>query len=64
MRKVGLPPIFYPTTTDIYNRKNMPRAIYCLHALSMYLYRKGLAPAMQNLVGEAEFTGERVRERS
>lgn len=25
--------IFYPETTDIYDRKNMPRCIYCIHAL-------------------------------
>lgn len=25
--------IFYPTTTDLYDRKNMPRVIYCIHAL-------------------------------
>ena len=25
--------IFFPETTDIYDRKNMPRAIYCIHAL-------------------------------
>lgn len=27
------PQIFYPETTDIYDRKNMPRCIYCIHAL-------------------------------
>eukprot|EP00117_Sycon_ciliatum_P032454 scpid10084/ scgid25161/ Ras GTPase-activating-like protein IQGAP1; p195 len=60
MSRAGLPKIFYPTTTDIYNRKNMPRAVYCLHALSMYLHRLGKAPPMQNLVGEAEFTEEEI----
>ena len=25
--------IFYPETTDIYDKKNMPRVIYCIHAL-------------------------------
>lgn len=25
--------IFHPETTDIYDKKNMPRAIYCVHAL-------------------------------
>jgi len=33
LRHVGLPKIFYPTTTDLYDRKNMPRVIYCIHAL-------------------------------
>lgn len=25
--------IFYPEVTDIYDKKNMPRVIYCIHAL-------------------------------
>ena len=33
MGKIGLPSIFYPTTTDIYDRKNMPKVVYCIHAL-------------------------------
>ncbi|KAJ7416745.1 Ras GTPase-activating-like protein IQGAP1 [Willisornis vidua] len=33
MSEIGLPKIFYPETTDIYDRKNMPRCIYCIHAL-------------------------------
>lgn len=24
---------FFPETTDIYDKKNMPRVVYCLHAL-------------------------------
>lgn len=28
-----LPQTFLPETTDIYDKKNMPRAIYCIHAL-------------------------------
>lgn len=28
-----VPQIFWPETTDIYDRKNMPRVIYCIHAL-------------------------------
>ncbi|NXW36809.1 IQGA1 protein, partial [Phaetusa simplex] len=35
MAEIGLPKIFYPETTDIYDRKNMPRCIYCIHALSL-----------------------------
>uniref|UniRef100_A0A8C2DZT1 IQ motif containing GTPase activating protein 1 n=1 Tax=Cyprinus carpio TaxID=7962 RepID=A0A8C2DZT1_CYPCA len=36
MTDKGLPKIFYPETTDIYDRKNMPRCIYCIHALSQF----------------------------
>lgn len=28
--------IFYPETTDVYDRKNMPKVIYCIHALRYY----------------------------
>ena len=27
--------IFYPETTDLYDRKNMPRVVYCIHALRL-----------------------------
>jgi hypothetical protein len=50
--------IFYPETTDLYERKNMPRVIYCIHALSRYLYHLGIAPEMEDLQGVAQFTGE------
>lgn len=29
--------IFYPETTDLYDKKNMPRVIYCIHALRCVL---------------------------
>jgi len=60
MEHVGLPKIFYPETTDIYDRKNMPRTIYCLHALSLYLFKLGKAPQMKDLYGIAEFTEEQL----
>nr|CAB3256707.1 IQ motif containing GTPase activating protein homolog [Phallusia mammillata] len=60
MEKVGLPKIFYPETTDIYDRKNMPKTIYCIHALSLYLFKLGLAPQMKDLYGIAEFTEEEL----
>jgi len=50
--------IFYPDTSDVYDRKNMPKLVYCLHALSLYLYKLGKAPLIQDLLGKVEFTGE------
>ena len=58
MEDVSLPAIFYPETTDIYDRKNIPRLIYCLHALSLYLFKLGKAPQIQDLYGKIKFTGE------
>ena len=47
MEHIGLPRIFFPETTDVYDRKNMPRVVYCLHALSLYLYKLGIASKIQ-----------------
>lgn len=60
MDKIGLPQIFYPETTDIYDRKNMPRTIYCLHALSLYCFKLGIAPQIQDLYGKVQFTEEEI----
>ncbi|XP_058863347.1 ras GTPase-activating-like protein IQGAP1 [Acipenser ruthenus] len=60
MAQVGLPSIFHPETTDIYDKKNMPRAVYCIHALSLYLFRLGLAPQIQDLYGKVKFTEEEI----
>ncbi|KAF7648200.1 hypothetical protein LDENG_00160500 [Lucifuga dentata] len=57
---LGLPAIFHPETTDIYDKKNMPRAIYCIHALSLYLYRQGMAPQIHDLCGKVKFTEEEI----
>jgi hypothetical protein len=60
LRHVGLPEIFYPETTDLYDRKNMPRVIYCVHALSLYLHKLGIAPEIEDLVGTVQFTEEEI----
>lgn len=61
MSSLGLPAIFLPETTDLYDRKNMPRVIYSIHALSLYLYRLGKAPPMPSLYGKAQFSDEAVK---
>ncbi|XP_066538517.1 ras GTPase-activating-like protein IQGAP3 isoform X2 [Hoplias malabaricus] len=60
MVEVGLPMIFHPETTDIYDKKNMPRAVYCIHAFSLYLFRLGLAPQIHDLCGKVKFTEEEI----
>ncbi len=57
---LGLPEIFKPETTDVYDGKNIPRVIYCLHALSLFLYKLGQGPAMLDLTGKATFTEEQI----
>ncbi|KAK7084348.1 IQ motif-containing GTPase-activating protein 3, partial [Halocaridina rubra] len=58
LEKIKLPSIFYPETTDVYDRKNMPRVVFCLHALSLFLFRLGIAPQIQNLYGKVKFSEE------
>lgn len=60
LEEIRLPKIFYPETTDIYERKNMPRVIYCIHALSMYLFKLGRAPQILDLIGKIKFTDEEI----
>uniref|UniRef100_A0A670JRX0 IQ motif containing GTPase activating protein 2 n=1 Tax=Podarcis muralis TaxID=64176 RepID=A0A670JRX0_PODMU len=60
MESIGLPKIFYPETTDVYDRKNIPRMIYCIHALSLYLFKLGVAPQIQDLLGKVDFTEEEI----
>ena len=38
----------------------MPRVIFCLHALSLFLFKLGITPQMQDLVGKVTFTDEEL----
>ncbi|KAJ8005733.1 hypothetical protein DPEC_G00120970 [Dallia pectoralis] len=60
MESIGFPKIFYPETTDVYDRKNMPKVVYCIHALSLYLYKLGIAPQIQDLLGKVPFTEKEI----
>ncbi|CAG8441430.1 8358_t:CDS:10 [Ambispora leptoticha] len=60
IRKVGLPDIFWFELTDLYEKKNIPRVIYCIHALSHLLSRRGITPQIRNLIGKLEFTEEQL----
>ncbi|XP_058555999.1 ras GTPase-activating-like protein IQGAP3 isoform X1 [Neofelis nebulosa] len=57
---IGLPSTFFPETTDIYDKKNMPRVVYCIHALSLFLFRLGLAPQIHDLYGKVKFSAEEL----
>ncbi|KAF9189282.1 hypothetical protein BGZ51_009729 [Haplosporangium sp. Z 767] len=60
MRKLKLPEIFIFELTDLYDKKNIPKVIYCIHALSHMLATKGMAPGIKNLVGELQFTDAEI----
>ncbi|XP_052757623.1 ras GTPase-activating-like protein IQGAP1 isoform X2 [Galleria mellonella] len=60
LQRTELPLTFQPETTDIYDKKNMPRVIYCLHALSTHLFKLGKAPLIHDVFGTAVFTDEEL----
>ncbi|KAI8068711.1 hypothetical protein BC940DRAFT_346392 [Gongronella butleri] len=60
LQAVRLPQIFWFELTDLYDKKNIPKVIFCIHALSHLLARKKLAPRIKNLFGELEFTKEEL----
>ena len=61
LKLLGLPDVFYPQTTDIFEAKNMPKLVFCLHALSHYCSCQGkVETAVPNLEGRAKFTEEEI----
>ena len=53
---VELPDLFRFELIDLYEKKNIPKVIYCIHALSWLLYRKGMVDfRIGNLVGQLQF---------
>ncbi|ODV91693.1 hypothetical protein CANCADRAFT_21430 [Tortispora caseinolytica NRRL Y-17796] len=58
--QVDMPDLFTFVLTDLYDKKNVPKVIYCLHALSYILYSKGMAPPMGDLVGKLEFSESEI----
>lgn len=54
--EVELPDLFRFELIDLYEKKNLPKVIHCIHALSWLLFKKGLVDfRMGNLVGQLEF---------
>ncbi|KPI37079.1 Ras GTPase-activating-like protein rng2 [Cyphellophora attinorum] len=54
--EIGLPDLFRFELIDLYEKKNIPKVIYCIHALSWLLFRKGMVDfRIGNLVGQLEF---------
>lgn len=58
-----LPELFRFELIDLYEKKNIPKVIHCIHALSWLLYRKGLVDfRIGNLVGQLEFEHHELEE--
>ncbi|RXK36438.1 hypothetical protein M231_06282 [Tremella mesenterica] len=60
LRSVGMPETFIFEVTDLYNKRNIPKVIFCIHVLSHLLSRLGRAERIGNLVGQFEFTDEQL----
>lgn len=45
----------------MYEKKNIPKVIYCIHALSFVLVNAGLAGHIGDLVGKLEFSEEEIK---
>lgn len=59
--EIGIPDLFTFELTDLYDKKNIPKVIYCVHALSFILSNDDLAPAIGDLVGKLEFTDDEIK---
>lgn len=54
--EIELPELFRFELIDLYEKKNIPKVIHCVHALSWLLFKNGLVDfRMGNLVGQLEF---------
>ncbi|RCI02950.1 hypothetical protein CU098_004255, partial [Rhizopus stolonifer] len=60
LEMIKLPQIFWFELTDLYEKKNIPKVIYCIHALSHLLARRNMAPNIKNLLGQLQFTNEEL----
>jgi Ras GTPase-activating-like protein IQGAP2/3 len=63
LAEMELPELFRFEFVDLYEKKNIPKVIYCIHALSWLLFRKGIIDfRIGNLVGQLEFEHHELEE--
>ncbi|PGH30013.1 IQ domain-containing protein containing GTPase activating protein [[Emmonsia] crescens] len=56
LKEIELPDLFWFELIDLYEKKNLPKVIHCIHALSWLLYKKGIVDfRIGNLVGQLQF---------
>ncbi|CAO3608661.1 unnamed protein product [Cunninghamella blakesleeana] len=60
LKVIDLPITFWFELPDLYDKKNIPKVIYSIHALSHFLAHRNMAPCIKNLVGKLEFTNEEL----
>jgi Ras GTPase-activating-like protein IQGAP2/3 len=63
LAEIELPELFRFELVDLYEKKNIPKVIYCIHALSWMLFRKGIVEFhIGNLVGQLQFEDHELEE--
>ena len=63
LAEIELPELFRFELVDLYEKKNIPKVIYCIHALSWLLFRKGIVDfRIGNLVGQLHFEEHELEE--
>ncbi|KDQ17311.1 hypothetical protein BOTBODRAFT_172359 [Botryobasidium botryosum FD-172 SS1] len=62
VRRVKLPECFIFELTDLYEKKNFPKVVYCIHALSHLLARRGMAQKIGNLLGRLKFSDDQLQQ--
>lgn len=60
LEAISFPRVFMFETFDLYDKRNFPKVIYCLHALAHYLERAGKTIKIRSLAGKISFTEEEV----
>ncbi|KAF4574634.1 hypothetical protein EYR36_005982 [Pleurotus pulmonarius] len=61
VREIGLPECFIFELTDLYEKKNLPKVVYCIHALSHLLARRGMAERIGDLYGHLKFSDDQLQ---
>ena len=63
LSEIELPELFRFELIDLYEKKNIPKVIYCIHALSWLLFRTGMVGfRIGNLVGQLQFEDHELEE--
>lgn len=58
---VKMPDLFRFELTDLYDKKNIPRVIFCIHALSFMLSQDSQAPLIEKLDGKFNFSDDDIK---
>ncbi|KAF9764163.1 Ras GTPase-activating-like protein IQGAP3 [Nosema granulosis] len=51
LKKIGLPSHFHFDVIDLYEKKNFPKVVYCIHALAHFLEKKGKRRGIESAEG-------------